>query len=132
MQTTRHFVTTSLGALPLTACVFLSLTSNAYGMQICQMTDTLVWELEKGLAIDPPNFTEDVVVDDSVLYYWETIEGGKEVLAPVIFDEYGKAEHNTDPDENSLWFKVSETEFRLWDRKRGTAWHLEITCPDEG
>ena len=132
MQTTRHFFTTSLGALLLTACVFLGFASNAYGMQICQMTDTLVWELEKGFDISPADIEEfseayDVVVDDGVLYYWETIEGGKEVLTPIEFDSNGKAEHN----DNSLWFKVSETEFRILDREFGWAWHSEITCLDE-
>ena len=133
MQTTRYFVTTSLGVLLLTACVFLGFASNAYGMQICQMTDTLVWELEKGFDISPADVEEyseayDVVVDDGVLYYWETIEGGKEVLTPIEFDNNGKAEH----DGKSLWFKVSETEFRILDRENGWAWHSEITCPDEG
>lgn len=130
MQTTRHFVTTSLGALLLTACVFLGFASNAYGMQICQMTSMRVWDLKTGLDINPSNFTEDVVVDDGVVYLETTLDG-KNVLAPVLFDEYGDGEHGTDPDENALWFKVSETEFRALDQKRGTAWHFEITCPNE-
>ena len=132
MQTTKNFVIISLRALLFPAFVFLGFASNAYGMQICQMTDTLVWELEKGFDISPADIEEysgayDVVVDDGVLYYFETTEGGKDALAPVEFDENGRAERN----ENSLWFKVSETEFRILDRKYGWVWHSEITCPNE-
>lgn len=135
MQITKHFNVTSLRTSLLTTFMFLGFASNAYGMQICQMTDTLVWELEKGFDIDPADIEEysegyDVVVDDGVLYFWETIEGGgKQILTPVEFDKHGKAERNGG---DVLWFKVSETEFRVLDRQYGLAWHSKLICPDEG
>lgn len=118
--------TTSL----LTAFVFLGFTSNAYGMQICQMTDTLVWELESGFDIDPTLVEEysepyDVLVDDGVLYA-QTYNEDPVVFAPIEFDEQGRAE--TDGGEMQ-WFKVSETEFRLLGY--GAAWHSKVTCPDK-
>ena len=37
----------------LSVLVLLSVSSNAYGMQICQLSDTLVWDIEAGFDIDP-------------------------------------------------------------------------------
>ena len=98
MQITKHFVITSLSALLLTAFMFFGFASNAYGMQICQMTDTLVWELEKGFDISPADIegysgAYDVVVDDGILYYWEAVEGGKEVLTPVCLQSNFRYHH---------------------------------------
>ena len=134
MRTTKHLIINSLSAFLLTAFVFIGFASNAYGMQICKISDTLVWELEKGFDISPADieaYSEayDVVVDDGVLYFWETIEGGKKFLTPVEFDKHGKAERDGG---DMLWFKVSETEFRVLDRQYGWAWHSKLTCSDEG
>ena len=133
MGTTKQFDINSLRPSLLTAFVSLGFASNAYGMQICQMSDTLVWELEKGFDIDPTiveEYSEEygVLVDDGVVYVEETIEGDKEILTPVKFDKDGQAESNN---SNMLWFKVSDTEFRILDREFGNVWHSKLTCTDE-
>lgn len=136
MQITKHCNVTSLRASLLSTFMFLGFASNAYGMQICQMTDTLVWELEKGFDISPDEIEEysapyDVLVDDGVLYDWEPTEGKKQALTPLEFDGNRKTERKND-NGDFLWFKVSETQFRILDRKNGLAWHSKLTCPSEG
>lgn len=132
MRPVKYIIINCLKKLLLTACVFIGFASNAHSMQICQMVDTLVWDLESGFDINPAEIEEyseayDVVVDRGVLYYWEFIEDGTEPLTPVTFDEKGKAQRG-----DALWFKVSETEFRILDRKFGSVWHSKLTCPDAG
>ena len=131
MRLVKNFAITSLRTSLLTAFVSLGFASNAYGMQICQMTDTLVWELESGFDIDPTLVEEysepyDVLVDDGVLYQFEFIEG-RTVFTPVKFNGQGRAESEGGA---ILWFKVSETEFRLLGYD--SVWHSKLTCPDEG
>ena len=53
--------------------VLLSISSNAYGMEICQLSETLVWDIKAGFDIDPKEVEEfsgpyDVLVKDDVLY----------------------------------------------------------------
>ena len=132
MRLVKNFAITSLRTSLLTAFVSLGFASNAYGMQICQMTDTLVWELESGFDVDPTVVEEyskpyDVLVDDGVLYQFESIEGRREVFTPVKFNEQGRAESEGGA---ILWFKVSETEFRILGH--AAIWHSKLTCPDEG
>ena len=131
MRLVKNFAITSLRTSLLTAFVSVGFASNAYGMQICQMTETLVWELESGFDVDPTlveaySKPHDVLVNDGVLYQFEDIED-RRFLTPVEFNGRGRAESDGG---NILWFKISETEFRLLGYE--SAWHLKLTCPDEG
>ena len=132
MRPVKYVIINCLKKLLFTACVFIGFASSAHSMQICQMVDTLVWEPKSGFDINPAEIEKyseayDVVVDRGVLYYWEFIEDGTEPLTPVTFDEEGQAQRG-----DALWFKVSETEFRILDRKFGSVWHSKLTCPDAG
>ena len=132
MRSVKNFAITSLRTSLLTAFVSLGFASNAYSMQICQMTDTLVWELESGFDIDPTVVEEylkpyDVLVNDGVLYQFESIEDHRQAFTPIKFNEQGRAESDGG---DVLWFKVSETEFRLLGY--GAVWHSKLTCPDKG
>ena len=140
MRPVKYVIINCLKKLLFTACVFIGFASSAHSMQICQMVDTLVWELESGLDISPAkkeNHLEgyDVLVVDGVLYYWERLEDGTEALTPVIFDEQGKAQRSSFINMERLdavWFKVSETEFRILDITYSYVWHSKLTCPDAG
>jgi hypothetical protein len=120
----------------LSVLVLLSVSSNAYGMEICQKSETLLWDIEAGFDIDPKEVEEysapyDVLVKNDVLYLPERIEGNREVLTPVEFNERGIAELETEY-EDTLWFKVSDVEFRVLDREFGEIWHSKLTCSNEG
>ena len=117
----------------LSVLVLLSVSSNAYGMEICQKSETLLWDIEAGFDIDPKEVEEysapyDVLVKNDVLYLPER---NREVLTPVEFNERGIAERETEYSE-SLWFKVSDVEFRILDREFGYIWHSNLTCSNEG
>jgi hypothetical protein len=120
----------------LSVLVLLSVSSNAYGMEICQMSDTLVWNIKTGFDIDPKRAEEwtapyDVLVKNDELYLPDLIEGKREALTPVEFNERGIAELETEY-EDTLWFKVSDVEFRVLDREFGEIWHSKLTCSNEG
>lgn len=120
----------------LSVLVLLSVSSNAYGMEICQMSDTLVWGIKTGFDIDPKEVEEfsapyDVFVKNDVLYLPERIEGNREALTPIEFNERGTAERKTEY-EDTLWFKVSDVEFRILDREFGYIWNSNLTCSNEG
>ena len=120
----------------LSVLVLLSVSSNAYGMEICQLSDTLVWDIEAGFDIDPKEVEEysapyDVFVENDVLYLPERIEGNRDALTPIEFNERGTAERKTE-DTDTLWFKVSDVEFRILDREFGSIWHSKLTCSNEG
>ena len=117
----------------LSVLVLLSVSSNAYGMEICQKSETLLWDIEAGFDIDPKEVEEysapyDVLVKNDVLYLPER---NREVLTPVEFNERGIAERETEY-EDTLWFKVSDVEFRILDREFGYIWHSNLTCSNEG
>ena len=124
-------VTKLVSAFALIACA-----SHADAMQVCQMSHTLVWELERGFEVDPKEVEDysapyEVLMADGELLLWESDKKKRaEVLAPVQFDEHGKAERKT-VNNDELWFRVSETEFRIVDREFGTVWHSKVTCPEK-
>lgn len=100
-------------------------------MQVCQMTDILVWDIEKGFDIEPTEVEEfaepyDVLINEGKIYDWTTVNDSREALTPIDFDMNGKAQY-----KGYLWFKVSETEFRILDQEFGAVYHSKLTCPDK-
>lgn len=93
------------------------------------MTDTLIWDIEVGFDLDSTEVEEysapyDVLVANGFIY----LPDGNDFI-PLIFNDKGFAERMKEYG-GYLWFRVSETDYRIMDLEFGTIWNSKLTCAD--